>query len=185
MAAVSLVPLGYVLVSTAQQGLVEMYDFLVRPRVGELVWNTVRLLVGGVVVSAAIGVGTAWLVERTHLPLRGLWHGLLCAPLAVPAFVNGYGWVSTTHAVQSYAGAVLVVSLSYYPLVYLPTVAALRRLDPGLEEVAGTLGRSPGTTFVAGRPARRSARPCSAARCWSGCTCWGSTAPCSCSTTRR
>jgi iron(III) transport system permease protein len=148
VAAVSLVPLGYVLVSTAQQGLVEMYDFLARPRVGELVWNTVRLLVGGVVVSAALGVGTAWLVERTQLPLRGLWHGLLCAPLAVPAFVNGYGWVSTTHAVQSYAGAVLVVSLSYYPLVYLPTVAALRRLDPGLEEVAGSLGRSPGTTFV-------------------------------------
>jgi iron(III) transport system permease protein len=148
VAAVSLVPLGYVLVSTAQQGLVEMYDFLVRPRVGQLVWNTVRLLVGGVVVSAALGVGTAWLVERTQLPLRGLWHGLLCAPLAVPAFVNGYGWVSTTHAVQSYAGAVLVVSLSYYPLVYLPTVAALRRLDPGLEEVAGSLGRSAGTTFV-------------------------------------
>ena len=66
----------------------------------------------------------------------------------MPAFVNGYGWVSTTHAVQGYAGAVLVVSLSYYPLVYLPTVAALRRLDPGLEEVAGSLGRSAGTTFV-------------------------------------
>ena len=49
----------------------------------------------------------------------------------MPAFVNGYGWVSTTHAVQGYAGAVLVVSLSYYPLVYLPTVAALRRLDSG------------------------------------------------------
>ena len=80
--------------------------------------------------------------------MRGLWHGVLCAPLAVPAFVNGYGWVSTTHAVQSYAGAVLVVSLSYYPLVYLPTVAALRRLDPALEEVAASAGPVPGTTFV-------------------------------------
>ncbi len=80
-------------------------------------------------------------------PARGWWHAVMCAPLAVPAFVNGYGWVSTTHAVQSYWGAVLVVSLSYYPLVYLPTVAALRRLDPSLEEVSTSLGNGPVATF--------------------------------------
>jgi len=50
--------------------------------------------------------------------------------------------------VQSPWGAVLVVSLSYYPLVYLPTVAALRRLDPGLEEVGASLGHGPVRTFV-------------------------------------
>ena len=118
-----------------------------RPRIGELLWNTTRLLVGGVVLSAVLGVGCAWIVERTDLPGRGWWHGVMCAPLAVPAFVNGYGWVSTTHAVQSYWGAVLVVSLSYYPLVYLPTVAALRRLDPSLEEVGTSLGLGPWATF--------------------------------------
>ena len=47
-----------------------------------------------------IGVGCAWVVERTDLPWRPLWHGLLVAPLAVPAFVNSFGWVSLTHAVQ-------------------------------------------------------------------------------------
>ena len=106
-----------------------------------------RLLVGGVALSVVIGVACAWLVVRTDLPGGNLWHGVLAAPLAVPAFVNGYGWVSTTHAVQGYAGAVLVVSLSYYPLVYLPTVAALRRLDSGLEDVAAALGHRPLTTF--------------------------------------
>ena len=143
VAATSLLPLGYVVVSSAQLGPAEAYDFLVRPRVGDLLWNTTRLLVGGVAVSTVLGVGAAWLVVRTDLPMPGLWHGVLCAPLAVPAFVNGYGWVSTTHAVQSYAGAVMVVSLSYYPLVYLPTVASLRRLDSGLEDVAASLGRRP------------------------------------------
>jgi iron(III) transport system permease protein len=107
----------------------------------------VRLLVGGVALSVVIGVACAWLVVRTDLPGGNLWHGVLAAPLAVPAFVNGYGWVSTTHAVQGYAGAVLVVSLSYYPLVYLPTVAALRRLDSGLEDVAAALGHRPLATF--------------------------------------
>ena len=148
VAATSLLPLAYVVVSSAQLPPGEAADFLFRPRVGELIWNTVRLLVGGVALSVFIGVACAWLVVRTDLPGGNLWHGVLAAPLAVPAFVNGYGWISTTHAVQSYAGAVLVVSLSYYPLVYLPTVAALRRLDSGLEDVAAALGHRPLATFV-------------------------------------
>lgn len=145
--AACLVPVGYVLWSAASLGPSAGADFLFRARVGELLWNTGRLLVGGVVLSVVIGVAGAWLVERSDLPMRGLWHGALCAPLAVPAFVNGYAWVATTHAVQSYVGAVLVVALSYYPLVYLPTVAALRGLDPALEEVAASLGRRPGEVF--------------------------------------
>ncbi|MDO9496440.1 MAG: iron ABC transporter permease [Nocardioides sp.] len=148
VAAVSVVPLGYVIYSSAELGPSEAYDFLARPRIGELLWNTTRLLVAGVALSAVLGVGGAWLVERSDLPGRTWWHGVLCAPLAVPAFVNGYGWVSTTHGVQSFWGAVLVVSLSYYPLVYLPTVAALRRLDPSLEEVGASLGHGPRQIFT-------------------------------------
>ncbi|TWG99153.1 iron(III) transport system permease protein [Nocardioides sp. J9] len=147
VAALALVPLGYVLWSTAELGPGEAGAFLWRPRIGELLWNTTRLLVVGVLASVAVGVAGAWVVERTDVPGRGWWHGLLCAPLAVPAFVNGFGWVSTTHAVQSFPGAVMVVTLSYYPLVYLPTVAALRRLDPAVEEVATALGRSPWSVF--------------------------------------
>ena len=144
---VGLVPPAYVLWSAASLGPTEAWEFLARPRVGELVWNTGRLLAGGVLLSVVFGVGAAWLVERTDLPGRRWWHSVLCAPLAVPAFVNGYAWVSTTHAVQGYLGAVLVVSLSYYPFVYLPTVAALRRIDPGMEEVAAVLGDGPVRSF--------------------------------------
>lgn len=140
VAVTSLLPLGFVLVESAELGASGIRELLSRPRFDDLFWNTARLLVGGAAVSAVLGVGWAWLVVRTDLPWAGLWHGVLCAPLAVPAFVNGYGWVSTTHAVQSYGGAVLVMSLSYYPLVYLPTVAALRRLDAGVEDVAASLG---------------------------------------------
>ncbi len=140
VAAFCLLPLGYVLVSSSSVGAGGAYDFLVRPRVGGLLWSTTRLLVGGVLASTVLGVACAWVVERTDVRGAGWWHGLMCAPLAVPAFVNGYGWVATTHAVQSYGGAVLVVTLSYFPLVYLPTVAALRRVDPHLEDVASSLG---------------------------------------------
>ena len=91
-------------------------------------------------MSAVIATACAWVVERTDVPVPRLWRGLLIAPLAVPAFVNGYGWVSLTHAVEGFAGAVLIVSLSYFPFIYLPVTASLQRIDPALEESARTLG---------------------------------------------
>ena len=69
------------------------------------------------------------------------------APLAVPAFVNGYAWVSLTHAVEGYLGAVLIVSLSYFPFIYLPVTASLMRIDPEFEDTAHTLGLSGWATF--------------------------------------
>src|SRR6185436_8978049 len=142
VALLALVPLGFVVAYTIIIGPTEAWDLLVRPRIGELLWNTGRLVAGCVALSLVIGVGCAWAVERTDLPFRRLWHGLLVAPLAVPAFVNSYGWVSLTHAVQGYFGAVLIVTLSYYPLVYLPVVATLRGLDPALEETAYALNHT-------------------------------------------
>lgn len=157
MAALSLVPLGYVAWYTWSLGPTETWDLLARPRVAELLRNTLGLLVSVVALSTILGVACAWLVERSDLPLRRVWHVLFVAPLAIPAFVNSYGWVSLTHSVQGYAGAVLVVSLSYTPLVYLPTVAAMRTLDPGLEEVAHSLGLNRWTTFA--RVVLRGIRP--------------------------
>lgn len=157
VAVFALVPLAYVAWYTWSLGPTETWAQLARPRVVELLRNTVGLLFGVVVLSTVLGVTCAWLVERSDLPLRRLWHVLFVAPLAIPAFVNSYGWVSVTHAVQGYAGAVLVVSLSYAPLVYLPTVAAMRTLDPALEEVAYSLGLNRWTTF--GRVVLRGIRP--------------------------
>ena len=176
MALLALVPLGFVAVYTVLIGPAEAWDLLVRPRIGELLWNTGRLVVGCVALSLVIGVGCAWVVERTDLPFRRLWHGLLVALLAVPAFVNSYGWVSLTHEVQGYFGAVLIGDLSYYPLVYLPVVAMLRGLDLALEETAFALNHTRWRAF------RRVVllqlrRRCSAARCSSPCTCWRSSEP--------
>jgi iron(III) transport system permease protein len=142
------VPLGFVVVYSATIGTGEAWDLIVRPRVGELLSNTVRLVVGGIAACVVIGTACAWLVERTRLPFRRIWHVLLCAPLAVPAFVNSYGWISLTHSVEGYAGAVLVTSLSYYPFVYLPVAATLRGLDPALEEAAQSLGYRSWPTFI-------------------------------------
>jgi iron(III) transport system permease protein len=137
---VALVPLVYVVAYAVSIGWEEAWRLLVRPRVGELLANTGRLVVGGVLASALIGTAAAWLVERTDLPGRRMWNALLVAPLAVPAFVNSFGWVSLTARVEGFTGAVLIVTMSYFPLVYLPVAATLRGLDPALEETAASLG---------------------------------------------
>jgi iron(III) transport system permease protein len=142
------VPLLFVAGYTVSVGWTEAYRLIVRPRVGELLVNTARLTLGGMLLCAALGTATAWLVERTTLPGRRVWNVLLVAPLAVPAFVTSYGWVSITPRVESYAGALLVVTLSYYPLVHLPVAATLRGLDPALEESAASLGLGPWRAFA-------------------------------------
>lgn len=142
-----MIPIGFVAVYTVIIGPGEAWDLLVRPRVGELLFNTARLVAAGCLLSIALGLGFAWLIERTNVPFRPVWHVLLAAPLAVPAFVNSYGWVSLTHRVEGFGGAVLIVTLSYFPLVYLPVAAALRGLDPALEEVAYSLNNNQWRTF--------------------------------------
>ena len=154
---------------------------VVRPRVGELLSNTGRLVVGCMLLSAVIGTAAAWLVERTDLPGRGVWHILLVAPLAVPAFVNSFGWVSLTSRVEGFGGALLVVTLSYYPLV-LPARrrgAARPRPGPGGDRPRSS-ATVPWRTFarvIAAAAAAGDARRRAAGR---RCTCWPSSARCSC-----
>jgi iron(III) transport system permease protein len=147
VAVLTLVPLAYVASYVVAIGPVDLWQLLARPRIAELLRNTITLAVACMAATAALGVALAVAVERTDLPGRRLWHGLLVAPLAVPAFVNGYAWVSLDRGVQGFGGAFAVVTLSYYPLVYLPVVAMLRRLDPALEETAFSLGHSRARTF--------------------------------------
>jgi iron(III) transport system permease protein len=147
VAALSLLPLAYIAWYTVDVGWSGIRDLVFRERVAELLWNTGRLVVGTVAVCAVLGVGAAWLVQRSSIPGRRIWHVLLIAPLAVPAFVNSYAWISLLPGVDTYVGALLVVSLSYFPFVYLPVAAAYRGLDPALEETAKGLGLSHRAVF--------------------------------------
>ncbi len=148
LVATSLIPLGYVAWSFVSTGPARAAALLVRPRVAELLLNTVGLVLVTVPACVLIGVGAAWLVERTDVPGRSLWRPLLVTPLAVPAFVNSYAWVSALPSLHGFGAAVLVTTLSYFPFVYLPAAAALRRLDPALEESARSLGSGPTAVFT-------------------------------------
>ena len=148
VALITLVPLVFVAGYTVEIGWAEGSALVFRPRVGELLWNTVRLMVGAMVAAGVLGTAAAWLVERTTLPGRRVFSVLLVAPLAIPAFVNSYAWVSLVPSASGYGSALLIVTLSYFPFVYLPVAAALRGLDPALEETAHSLGHGGARTFL-------------------------------------
>ena len=148
LVAATLVPLGYIGWAFASTGWTRVCQLVARPRVAELLLNTVALVVITVPVCVVLGVAVAWLVERTDLPARALWRPLFVAPLAVPAFVNSYAWVGMVPSLHGLWAGVLVVTLSYFPFIYLPAAATLRRLDPAVEESARALGSNSAGVFV-------------------------------------
>jgi iron(III) transport system permease protein len=139
-AALVLLPILVTIVQAAGLSAEDAVDLLMRPLVGRLLVNTVGLVVAASATCAVVGTAAAWLVERTDLPGRRVWSVLAVAPLAIPPFISSYAWVSLSNGLQDFGGALLVVTCAYYPLVYLPVAAALRGLDPALEETARSLG---------------------------------------------
>jgi iron(III) transport system permease protein len=146
-AALVLLPLAFLVVQAQRSGWGEVEALLFRHTVAVLLWNTVRLAVACTLLCAVLGVGAAWLVERTTLPGRRVWAVLLVLPLGIPDFVVGFGWVSLDHGLHGYWAAVLVMTLSLYPLVYMPVATALGGGDASLEEAARSLGQGRWRTF--------------------------------------
>ena len=155
--ALVLLPLVFVIVEAVHPGLGEARRLLLRHTVAVLLWNTVRLTAACMLLCAVLGVAAAWCVERTSLPARRLWAVLLVLPLGIPDFVIAFGWVSIAPGLRGYTAAVMIMTLSLYPLVYVPVASALRHLDGTLEEAARSLGVGPWRTFA--RVTLRQLRP--------------------------
>ena len=147
-AALVLLPLAVTVLEATGVAGSEAVSLLWRPLVGELLLNTIGLVLASVVVTSLVGVTCAWLVERTDLPGRRLFAVLAAVPLAIPPFITSYAWVSLSSNLQDFAGALVVVGSAYMPLVYLPVAAALRGMDPAIEESGRVLGLSPWRCFI-------------------------------------
>ena len=145
--AVLAAPLVFLLVEAHGAGVSTVEHLVFRGMTASLLWNTVRLTVVVTALCAIIGTAAAWCIERTDLPGRRIWAVLVVIPLAIPDFVVSFGWASLSTWVQGFRGAVLVMTLAVYPLVYLPVAASFRNADPGQEEVARSLGVGRLATF--------------------------------------
>jgi iron(III) transport system permease protein len=147
VAAVMALPLVFLFIFADHAGAAEVRSLIVRQFTATLLWNTIRLTVVVMALCAVIGTATAWCIERTNLPFRRLWAVLVVVPLAIPDFVISFGWTSLTTHAAGFHGAVIVMTLAVYPLVYLPVAASLRHADPSQEEMSRSLGVGRWRTF--------------------------------------
>lgn len=128
------------------------------------------------VISVTVGVGVAYLVERTDVPARRMLEQLALIPRAFPVIIAALAWMmllsprigvlnvvarewlgAPLFDVYSFSGMVLIMVLYESPIVFLMAVNAFRLMDPALEEqslVCGsdTLGTLRRVTLPALRP---------------------------------
>lgn len=120
--------------------------------------NTAIFTVGVTVVSAILGGFLAWVVVRTNTPLRRLITGLCVIRLLIPGVLPTVAWISLANPstgvlnrwlgewlpwvhgpvlnVYSLPGMIWVESLDVLPLTFLLLSAALRSMDPSMEEAS-------------------------------------------------
>ncbi|MFQ5611768.1 MAG: ABC transporter permease [Anaerolineae bacterium] len=162
--AAALLPLGYLLIRAAGAGA-KVWDILLRPRTIQIFFGSAGLALSVTTLAIAIGVLLAWLTARTDLPGRRFWSVATVLPLVLPSYVGAYtliaalgpkgmvqGWlepfgVERLPSIYGFPGALLALTLFTYPYVLLSVRAALRGLDPCLEEAARGMGRSPTRVF--------------------------------------
>lgn len=152
-------PIAFLLWSVIRPGGIDAGG-IAPERLAELLGSTALLVVSVTVTTLVIGVSTAWLTTRTDLTGRRSWSTLVTLPLVIPSYVGALAMLGTS----GNSGLISVVltsiglpalpvfsgfwatwgalSLWNFSYVHLLVVAALRRMDPSLEEAARGLGAS-------------------------------------------
>ncbi len=156
-----------VVISSLAAPRFDIWRHLWQTQLTELIWNTVRLMLGVGAGVFALGTGLAWLVTRYRFPGRAIFEWLLILPLAMPSYVIGFvflaifdytgpvqTWARSAFGsplwfpeIRSYGGVTLVMSLVLYPYVYTLARAAFLEQAAGTIEAARSLGASPLAVF--------------------------------------
>jgi iron(III) transport system permease protein len=145
------------------------------------VLTTVALMAGVGLGTVLLGVLSAWLVTMYRFPGSGLLEWALLLPLAMPAYVVAYvytdllefagpvqsalrslfGWDTVRDywfpEIRTLGGAVAMMSVVFYPYVYLLARSAFLEQPVAALEASRTLGCTPWGAFL--RVALPSARP--------------------------
>lgn len=157
----TIVPLGVVMLSafTPDEAI---WQHLLSFALPELLTNTAVMLLGVSAGVLLIGVSLAWLVAVYEFPGRRLFNWGLMLPLAMPAYVLAFAQVGILEfsgpvqsllrpyfdnmrwfpQVRSTWGLILVMSLSFYPYVYLLSRNAFATMGRRALEVGQSLGLS-------------------------------------------
>lgn len=140
------------------------------PLLSTVVPSTAIFVLGSVVVTFFTAFTLAWLVERTDLPWRTAIFTTILFPLLVPGVVMAFawtllfapnaGWINVALRaalgldspgpinIFSMGGLILCQGVASVPFVFLLLGAAMRTMNPALEEASSASGARPLTTFL-------------------------------------
>lgn len=132
--------------------------------------NSFWLMLGVGAGTLVLGVGTAWLTTMCQFPGRRVFEWALLLPMAIPAYILAYvytdflqfsgplqsllrdlfGWGARDYwfpNVRSLGGAVTMLTLAFYPYVYLLSRAAFLEQSTTMLEAGKCLRCNPWTSF--------------------------------------
>lgn len=157
---VTLIPL-LVVISSFLRPEPALWQHLLQYVLPELASNTLWLLLGVGAGTMVLGVGLGWLVAVCEFPGRRVFSWALMLPLALPAYVSAFAAIgifdftgpiqSAMRAaglpfglppIRSRGGVILVLTLSFYPYVYLLARNAFLTQGRRALEVGQSLGLS-------------------------------------------
>lgn len=132
---------------TASEGITQTdIPLMLDIRQRGLLYNTAALGLGTAALSTLVGAPLGFVLARVALPRKSLLRVALAAPALLPPYVVALAWtylLAPAGGEWAYgvAGAVVVLTIIFYPLSMLATEAALRRVEPRLEEAALLVAR--------------------------------------------
>lgn len=141
------VPLIYLAVRVGEIPFQAIVDILGRPRVLQLLWNTVGLGVAVSATSVVMGVLIAVALTRAEFVANRLWLVASALPLAVPSYLASYGWLVVWPSLAGFWPSFILLTAVTVPYVALPVAARMRGLAGDHEKVARTLGLGPMAAF--------------------------------------
>lgn len=107
-------PFLYVILRTYTVGIERSIELLWRPRMWELLSNTLILVFSVTILAMTIGVFCAFCLERYHFWGKSFFSVSMALPLCIPAFVSCFTWISLTFRVEGVFGAIMIMTLNSF-----------------------------------------------------------------------
>src|SRR5436309_4823814 len=142
--------------------LANYHQVLTEPGLLSALVNSVIVSLATTALSLVLALPMAWAVARTAMPGRQLVRVAMLIAFVIPNFITVIAWIlllgpnaglinvflrdtfgiAAIFNIYSMSGLILVLTFSFYPLIFFAVTAALDNMDPAYEEAAQMAGAS-------------------------------------------